>query len=112
MLCPDRLTRRVTRQRLAGFLEAGHFAFEEESRVVLLGASRLQEEGRMVGSQEGTGRLESVPTEADLASSYIVTTYFEQGTALLRQGHCGESEWYLREALRLCPEHAGALNNL
>ena len=66
----------------------------------------------MVGNPQGTAQCGSVPSGVDPASSYIATTYFEQGTALLRQGHYGESEWYLREALRLCPHHAGALNNL
>src|SRR5205814_1181213 len=95
-----------------GSRAAGNLVLEELSPAGLLGASRLQEEGRMVGNPQGTARCGSVPAGVDLASSYIATTYFEQGTALLRQGHYGESEWYLREALRLCPQHSGALNNL
>ena len=46
------------------------------------------------------------------ATAYIASIYFNQATALLRQGAYGEAETYLREVVRTWPGHAGALNNL
>lgn len=45
-------------------------------------------------------------------TTYIASTYFEQGTALLRRGCFAEAETYLREVVALRPWHAAALNNL
>jgi Tfp pilus assembly protein PilF len=45
-------------------------------------------------------------------TTYIASTYFEQGTALLRRRCFAEAEAYLREVVELWPRHAGAWNNL
>ena len=44
--------------------------------------------------------------------AYIAETYYKQATALLTRGVYAESERYLREVLRIWPEHPGALNNM
>jgi len=46
------------------------------------------------------------------ANFYIATTYFKQATELLKKGLYAEAETYLREVLRIWPDHAGALNNM
>jgi tetratricopeptide (TPR) repeat protein len=46
------------------------------------------------------------------ANTFIVAFYFDQATSLLNRGLFAESEPYFREALCLCPDHQGALNNL
>lgn len=43
---------------------------------------------------------------------FIASTYFHQGTELLRRGAFAEAETYLREVVRIWPNHPGALNNL
>jgi Flp pilus assembly protein TadD len=45
-------------------------------------------------------------------TTYVASTYFKQGTELLRQGSFAEAEAYLREVIRVWPKHPGALNNL
>jgi Flp pilus assembly protein TadD len=66
----------------------------------------------MTRISEAVGR-EKAPRSGTVGSSaYIATAYYKQATALLIRGHHAESEKYLREVLRIWPEHAGALNNL
>ncbi|MHB1560458.1 MAG: tetratricopeptide repeat protein [Isosphaeraceae bacterium] len=66
----------------------------------------------MAGNAQGcvAGRVADGGTPE--AMSYLATTYFQQGTALLCRGQYREAENYLRQVLAIWPEHSGALNNL
>ena len=66
----------------------------------------------MAGISEQGVRKEYRRSGARDSGAYIAETYFEQATALLKRGVYAESEKYLREVLRIWPEHAGALNNM
>ncbi len=46
------------------------------------------------------------------ASDFIAETYYQQSITLLMTRRYVEAEHYLREVLRIWPEHAGTLNNL
>ncbi|MGP0063205.1 MAG: tetratricopeptide repeat protein [Isosphaeraceae bacterium] len=66
----------------------------------------------MAGILEQRKRRDHRRSETDAPGRFIAETYYKQATALLTRGVYAESEKYLREALRVCPEHAGAWNNL
>jgi Flp pilus assembly protein TadD len=57
-------------------------------------------------------RKESPRNGAEGPRAYIAEAYYKQATALLTRGVYAESERYLREVLRIWPEHPGTLNNL
>lgn len=66
----------------------------------------------MAGNTHGCV-LDQPATRGSLdATAYIASVYFNQATALLRQGAYREAESYLCEVVRTWPGHAGALNNL
>src|SRR5438067_11334588 len=85
-------------------------ALEPSSLAVLLRPSSLQEEDRMVGNRDGWAGRESALAGVDVVNSYTATIYFEQAASLLKRGWFAESEAYLREVLRLWPDHADTLN--
>ncbi len=62
-------------------------------------------------SEQGTCRESQRHGSRD-SKRYIAETYYKQATALLTRGAYADSEKYLREVVRLWPEHAGAWNNL
>jgi Flp pilus assembly protein TadD len=62
--------------------------------------------------EQSAGSEATAQPQFQSVNSYIATTYFKQATSLLHRGLFAESEHYFREALRLWPDHADALNNL
>ncbi len=66
----------------------------------------------MAGNTHGCVLDQPARRSSPDATAYIASIYFNQATALLRQGAYGEAETYLREVVRIWPGHAGALNNL
>ena len=66
----------------------------------------------MSGNLHGCVSPRATGAGSPSATSYVAEVYFNQGTALLRQGSYAEAERYLSEVTRIWPRHAGALNNL
>jgi Tfp pilus assembly protein PilF len=63
-------------------------------------------------SQTMSGDKAASQESRRVANSYIAAVYFDQATSLLNRGLFAESVPYFREALGLCPDHLGSLNNL
>jgi Flp pilus assembly protein TadD len=67
----------------------------------------------MTATTKASPRIETPGVEEQrLAAQFVSTTYFHQGTDLLRAGRYSEAEYYLRESLRMRPEDPDTLNNL
>lgn len=66
----------------------------------------------MAGNTQGCVLESGTRRPTPDTTAYIASTYFNQGTNLLRQGCFAEAESYLSSVIRLWPRHAGALNNL